>query len=40
MAYAESLGVHAYLNKPVPLQRLVNTVVSLLEAYDAEDDEV
>ncbi|MHC4083396.1 MAG: response regulator transcription factor [Planctomycetota bacterium] len=30
MAYAESLGVDAYLVKPVPLQRLVETVVRLL----------
>ncbi|MHC4711260.1 MAG: response regulator transcription factor [Planctomycetota bacterium] len=30
MAYAESLGVDAYLIKPVPLQRLVETVVRLL----------
>ncbi|MHC4947646.1 MAG: response regulator [Planctomycetota bacterium] len=31
MAYAESLGVHAYLTKPVPLHRLVDTVVRLVE---------
>ncbi len=30
MAYAESIGVDAYLVKPVPLQRLVDTVVRLL----------
>ncbi len=30
MAYAESIGVDAYLTKPVPLQRLVDTVVNLL----------
>ncbi len=30
MAYAEDLGVDAYLVKPVPLQRLVETVVQLL----------
>ena len=30
MAYAESLGVDAYLVKPMPLQRLVDTVVRLL----------
>jgi DNA-binding response OmpR family regulator len=42
MAYAESLGVDAYLVKPVPLQRLVEVVVQLLsddeqpEADDAE----
>ena len=39
MAYAESLGVHAYLNKPVPLQRLVDTVVRLLEEDDALSNE-
>jgi DNA-binding response OmpR family regulator len=31
MAYAETLGVDAYLVKPVPLQRLVETVVGLLK---------
>ena len=31
MAYAKALGVHAYLIKPVPLQRLVDTVVDLVE---------
>ena len=30
-AYAHNLGVHAYMTKPVPLQRLVDTVVRLLE---------
>jgi DNA-binding response OmpR family regulator len=29
--YAHNLGVHAYLTKPVPLHRLVDTVVRLLE---------
>ncbi len=42
MAYAESIGVDAYLVKPVPLQRLVETLVRLLqEAADEcreEDD--
>ncbi len=41
-AYAESVGVDAYLVKPVPLQRLVETLVRLLqEAADGipeEDD--
>ena len=43
MAYAESLGVHAYLIKPVSLERLVDTVVDLLDdraglsAVDADD---
>lgn len=31
MAYAQNLGVGAYMVKPVPLQRLVETVVKLLE---------
>ena len=31
MAYAKALGVGAYLIKPVSLQRLVDTVVDLLE---------
>jgi DNA-binding response OmpR family regulator len=31
MVYAQNLGVHAYLTKPVPLHRLVDTVVKLLE---------
>ena len=30
MAYAEDLGVDAYLVKPVPLQRLVDTLIRLL----------
>lgn len=30
MAYAEDLGVDAYLVKPVPLQRLVDTVIRLV----------
>jgi DNA-binding response OmpR family regulator len=34
MAYAETLGVDAYLVKPVPLQRLVDTVVRLLAGLD------
>ena len=29
--YAHNMGVHAYLNKPVPLNRLVDTVARLLE---------
>jgi len=29
--YAQNMGVHAYLTKPVPLQRLVDTVVKLLD---------
>lgn len=30
-AYAESLGADAYLHKPVPLNKLIETVVELLE---------
>ena len=30
-AYAESLGVSAYLNKPVPMEKLVETVLELLD---------
>lgn len=30
-AYAQNLGVHAYMTKPVPLQRLVETIVRLLD---------
>ncbi len=30
MTYAQDMGVHAYLYKPVSLQRLVDTVVQLL----------
>jgi len=43
-AYAESLGVDRYLQKPVPLGKLVDTAVELLrlrdeEFEDEEDDE-
>ncbi|MHC4219947.1 MAG: response regulator transcription factor [Planctomycetota bacterium] len=40
MAYAESLGVDAYLVKPVPLQRLVELVVRLLSpnGHDESND--
>ncbi len=31
MEYAQGLGVHAYMTKPVPLQRLVETVVKLVD---------
>lgn len=36
MAYAHSLGVHAYLNKPISLERLIDTVVDLLEQQPVE----
>lgn len=35
MAYAQALGVDAYLVKPVPLHRLIDTLVELLEQNDA-----
>lgn len=38
-AYAESLGVDSYLLKPVPLSRLIDTAVQLLDEQDAEDDQ-
>tara|TARA_B100000405_G_C16644827_1_gene396314 strand:+ start:435 stop:833 length:399 start_codon:yes stop_codon:yes gene_type:complete len=31
--YARRLGVHAYLNKPVPLEMLVSTIDSLLNDH-------
>ena len=34
MEYADTLGVDAYLVKPVPLQRLVDTVEQLVEQDD------
>jgi DNA-binding response OmpR family regulator len=37
-AYAESLGVDAYLQKPVPLEALVSMCVELLDKEEAEDD--
>ncbi|MFK7959034.1 MAG: response regulator [Phycisphaerales bacterium] len=36
MEYAKDLGVAAYLNKPVALQRLIDTLSDLLEAADAD----
>lgn len=38
-AYGESLGVDAYMIKPVPLGRLLDKAVQLIEAEDAEDDD-
>lgn len=37
-AYAESLGVDAYLLKPVPLQRLVAVAADLLAKQRAEEE--
>jgi len=39
MAYAESLGVSAYLNKPVSLEHLVATVVEMIERAESFADE-
>lgn len=33
--YAQDLGVHAYINKPVSLQRLVEVIVKLLDERGA-----
>ena len=38
-AYAESLGVDAYLLKPVPLEILIEKCVELLDKEAAEDEE-
>jgi DNA-binding response OmpR family regulator len=38
-SYADSLGVDAYLLKPVPLETLITTCVELLEKEAAEDDQ-
>ncbi len=38
MAYAQDLGVDAYLVKPVPLQRLVETLVRLLFNNNGHDE--
>jgi DNA-binding response OmpR family regulator len=37
-AYGESLGVDAYMIKPVPLGRLLDKAVQLIEAEDEEED--
>jgi DNA-binding response OmpR family regulator len=39
MSYAESLDVDAYMTKPVPLQRLVDTLARLLEEVFGDDDD-
>ena len=38
-AYAESLGVDKYLQKPVPLGRLIETTVELLKKREEEFEE-
>ncbi len=37
-AYAENLGVDRYLQKPVPLEKLINTVAELIEKEDRETE--
>lgn len=37
-AYAESLGVDGYLQKPVPLEQLIEKCLELLDKEAAEDD--
>ncbi len=37
-AYAESLGVDAYLLKPVPLARLIETAAELFNAQEEDED--
>jgi len=32
--YARRLGVHAYLNKPIPLELLVQTIRNLLDGHE------
>ena len=39
MAYAQDLGVDAYLVKPVPLQRLVDTVIRLLFGSNGQGED-
>lgn len=38
-AYAGSLGVDRYLQKPVPLSHLLDVAVEIMEARDAEEGE-
>ncbi len=38
-AYAESLGVDGYLLKPVPLEKLLDAAVALIDARDADEDD-
>jgi len=39
MTYAHDLGVDAYMTKPVPLHRLVTTLVDLLEKREGGEEE-
>jgi DNA-binding response OmpR family regulator len=38
-AYAESLGVDGYMQKPVPLSRLLSYAADLIDKADAEEDD-
>jgi len=38
MAYAQSLGVDAYVQKPVPLAKLIETAVQLIESESEEGE--
>lgn len=38
-AYAESLGVDGYLQKPVPMRKLLDTAAELLAKVEGEDDD-
>lgn len=38
-AYAESLGVDAYLLKPVPLAKLLETAAALVDEVESEEDD-
>ncbi|MCH2152255.1 MAG: response regulator [Phycisphaerales bacterium] len=38
MAYAENLGVHAYLTKPIPLQQLIDTICDLYSQPSSDAD--
>jgi DNA-binding response OmpR family regulator len=37
-AYAESLGVDGYMQKPVPLSRLLDEAARLIDQADEEDE--
>lgn len=39
MAYAESLGVDAYLQKPVPLGQLLEVAIQLIESEEEDEDD-
>ena len=39
MDYAKSMGVHAYLNKPVPLETLIQTISRLVEEGSSPSSE-